>query len=234
MSWILLIKEALKKVAVPLLMELGKVVIGKLGEAPSINNTNKPLDIEQISNDLEELRNFVSKEAKPVFDGINSSVVDYVEECFLEIDEREELLSKYDISMRVTIDRLKYIQRESSSYWQDNLFKRISIDNTKCRLILKLPPGEKKQADIMKFTQEVIKEIVSEQAEILKGQLEDIYTDLEKRVEHSAQRLENKVRNYSQLIDSMDNKDEENFKNVVEKAMLKRDVCSILYGKVGE
>lgn len=234
MSWMLLLKEALKKVAAPLLMELGKVFIGKLGEAPSINNTSKPLDIEQISDALEELRNLACKEAQPLFEKINKSIVDYVEDGFMEIDDRMDLLDKYDISSSDTIGMLRNIQREANSYWQEKLYKRISIDNAKCRSILMLPAGDKKEAEMAQFVQDVIMETMLEQTENLREEMESICSLVEKRVQRSAQKLENIVKDYSLLVDSVDTQDEEKIERIVSNAALKKDICSMVYGKAGE
>lgn len=225
MAWLTVITGILKKIAAPLLMKLGERVIDNIGTTPSLKTADKATDIEEISNSLIELREFVANESRPVFEEINQSVVDYVEYALLTIEDKSDLLDKYSISTKLTIERLRLVQRGLDNFRDERLYRRISLDDAHCRSILMLPPGEKKQADMAEFAQDVILEILTEQAEILQDKLGDFYSDIERQLLRSIQNLETTTQEYRELVASVDAKDEEKFENILGDAFTKVQIA---------
>ena len=228
MVWMTILQAALKKVAAPLLLMLGEKIIGNIGASPSLKTADKAVDVEQLSNALSELRSFVSDQSKPIFQEVNQSIIDYVEDSLLTIDDKSDLLKKYQISTKLTMERLRRIQKGLDEFRESRLYRQISLDNPRCRSILMLPAGEKKQADMAKFSQSVIMEILEEQAKNLQGELEGLYSDMEKQILHSVKNLEATTREYQNLVASIDAKDENRQEELLGNAMAKVTAASIV------
>lgn len=228
MAWLTVLTGILKKIAAPLLMKLGEKVIDNIGSSPSLKTADKATDIEELSNSLNELREFVVSESRPVFEEVNQSIVDYVEDALLTIEDKSDLLAKYSISTKLTMERLRLVQRGLDDFRNDRLYRRISLDDSRCRSILMLPPGEKKQADMAEFAQNVILEILTEQAEILQDKLGGLYTDMERQILRSVQNLEVTAQKYRELVASVDAKDEEKYENLLSAALTKAKAAQII------
>ena len=228
MAWLTILQAALKKIAAPLLLMLGEKIIGNIGASPSLKTADKAVDVEQLSNALSELRSFVSDQSKPIFQEVNQSIIDYVEDTLLTIDDKSDLLKKYQISTKLTMERLRRIQKGLDEFRESKLYRHISLDDSRCRSILMLPAGEKKQADMANFSQSVIMEILEEQAKNLQGELEGLYSDMEKQILHSVKNLEATTREYQNLVASIDAKDENRQEELLGNAMTKVTAASIV------
>ena len=157
--------------ALPFIVELGQKIFGQIGEAPSLNDNSTTADVEQIGNSLHELREQVLQQSRPTLDNANEAIKFYIEEQLFSLEERAELLAKYEISSRSIERQLKAIQQRLNDFWTDEINRRISLDNEECRSILMLPSGAKKSADLEKFTNAVLDETLNEYAERVRAEL---------------------------------------------------------------
>ena len=71
-------------------------------------------------------------------------------------------------------------------------------------------------------------EILEEQAKSLQGELEGLYSDMEKQILHSVKNLEATTREYQNLVASIDAKDENRQEELLGNAMTKVTAASIV------
>ena len=231
MTWMTVLKN-LAMAAIPTIIEFGKKLIGKIGSTPSMNENSSVADIEQISNALYELREHVLQQSQSTIQNANDSFKFYVEEQLFNIEDKSELLAKYEISSRSVERKMQYIQDKLNNFWQDSINRRISLDNEECRSILMLPSGAKKSADIEKFTNEVMSETLNEYADLVRSELGNLYVDFEDDVARSVSRLENTVNKYNEIVKSLDEKDDDKYEQLISKAKTKIFCYDVMLEKV--
>lgn len=220
MLWSTILKK-LATAAIPAIIEFGKKIFDKIISAPEMNDNNTVADIEQIGDALAKLRENILQQSKPAIENANDSLMAYLEEQIFILEDKAEILAKYEISSRSVESKLKDIKRRTADFWQNSLNLKISLDNKRCRQILTMPAGERKSAEMKNFTDEVLSETLKEYAEMLRGELENIYTDFESEVNRSVSRIENTVADYIEVVETLDAKDNDKLEMLLAKANLK-------------
>ena len=220
MLWSTILKK-LATAAIPTIIEFGKKIFDKIISAPEMNDNNTVADIEQIGDALAKLRENILQQSKPAIENANDSLMAYLEEQIFILEDKAEILAKYEISSRSVESKLKDIKRRTADFWQNSLNLKISLDNKRCRQILTMPAGERKSAEMKNFTDEVLSETLKEYAEMLRGELENIYTDFESEVNRSVSRIENTVADYIEVVETLDAKDNDKLEMLLAKANLK-------------
>ncbi len=220
MLWSTILKK-LATAAIPAIIEFGKKIFDKIISAPEMNENNTAADIEQIGDALADLRKHILKQSQPAIESANDSLMSYLEEQIFILDDKAEILAKYEISSRSVESKLQDIKRRAADFWQNNLALKISLDNKRCREILTMPNGERKSVEMQKFTDEVLSETLNEYAEMIRGEVENIYADFEDEVNRSVSRIENTVAEYVEIVESLDAKDDDKVEMLLAKANLK-------------
>ena len=231
MMWSTILKN-LAMAAIPSIIEVGKKFFDKLIDAPQMNQNNTVADIEQISKALGELREHVLNESKPTIGNASDSIMSYLEEQLFTLEDKKDLLAKYEISSRSGEHKLQDINRRLGNFWQNAIYKRISLDNSRCRELLTLPSGEKKNVEFANFTNEVLADTLEEYSELVRGELGKIYVDFEEEVSRSVSKLENSVREYSEMVESLDEKDDDKYEQLIANAQLKVFCYDVIHEKV--
>lgn len=232
MMWSTILKK-LAVAAIPSIIEVGKKFFDKILDAPSMNQKNTVDDIEQISKALGELREHILQESKPVIDNASDSITSYLEEQLFLLEDKKDLLAKYEISSRSVEHKMQEINRRLGNFWHDAIYKKISLDDSQCRAILTLPSGEKKNVELSNFTNKVLSDTLDEYSELVRSELGKIYVDFEDEVSRSVSKLEKSVGEYSQIVQSMDEKDDDKFEMLIANAKLKVFCYDVIFEKVG-
>ena len=233
MMWSTILKN-LAMAAIPSIIEVGKKFFEKIIDAPQMTKKNTFDDIEQISKALGELREHILQESKPTVENASNSIMTYLEEQLFTLEDKKDLLAKYEISSRSVEHKLQDINRRLGNFWNDAIYKKISLDDSQCRAILTLPSGEKKNAELANFTNKVLSETLDEYSELVRKELGKIYVDFEVEVLRSVSRLENSVREYSEIVQSMDEKDDDKFEMLIANAKLKVFCYDVMLAKVSD
>ncbi|MBR1580923.1 MAG: hypothetical protein IJ668_10625 [Selenomonadaceae bacterium] len=221
------------RAAIPFFVEIGQKIFGRLNEAPPLNDNATINDVEQIGNALCELRAQVLEQSRATIDNANDALKFYIEEQLFSLEDRSELLSKYDISSRSVERRMEDIQHRLNAFWKDALNRRISLDDEECRSILMLPTSAKKTAELERFTNAVLDETLEEYAELVRAELSELYVDMEDDLERSLKRVERNVEEYDAIVKSLDAGDNDRFEELIARARVKIACCDAIVEKVG-
>ncbi|MBO6178294.1 MAG: hypothetical protein J6O04_03900 [Selenomonadaceae bacterium] len=225
------------KEAIPFIVGgIGKLIdkfVDNIGNAPSVNDKTDVNDVEQIMEALGGLRKEVLKNSEPIMRQAAEEVESYIDEQLFNLDDKAELLARYNISPAATAKKLKRIGLKAEKFWQDAMYRKISIDNAECRSVLSLPPGGKKEAELQKFTQKVVTESLTEYTNLLKDEMYGIYDDLEYEILKATKELETKANIQNELVLSLEAKDDDKFEEIVANALVKVSCCDIVREKVG-
>lgn len=235
MLWTTVFKQILLDVAAPLIIEAGKALIGQIGESSSMNKKSTINDVEKNNESIVELCNYIKEQSKPMVNQANEAVMKYIEEQISTLESKSELLAKYKISSN-SIERKMYNMKQKldlNKFWNEELDRRISIDNVKCVSILSLPSGAKKTNEINRFANDVMALVFDEYIEILRKELRCLYDDFEEDVARSVSQLEKTVNEYNEVVQSIDSKDDEKYEQLIAKAGLKIICYEAIMEKVG-
>ena len=231
MSWGNILKE-LAKAAIPMIIETVGDFLKKFNAAPQMTETNSVTDIEKISDAVSVLREQVLKQGNRTIQAANDYVVDYVNEQLFDLEDKAALLKKYQISFRDVERRLKKIKNRLGNFWQDAIYKKISLDNPQCRALLKMPAGIEKENATVNFAENVLQSALNEYAEEIAEELGNLYVDLEKDIANSVAQLEKTVQEYEKLLTAVDESDEQKFEKFLADAYEKVFVCEKILAKV--
>ena len=224
----------LVKAAIPFVLELGKKLFEKLGEAPALNEKTTVVDVEQIGNALHDLRAEVLERSQSAIDKANDALKFYVDEQLFGIAERAELLAKYEISSRSIERRMNELQERLTDFRTEYLNRRISLDNEQCRLILSLPSGAKKEAEFEQFINVVIDGMLEEYSARVRAELGKLYDEFESEIVGRLARLEKTVGEYEELVQSLDNRDEDRLEQLIMRSEIQIAACEAVLRKVEE
>ena len=227
MLWMTILKK-LALAAIPTIIDAGKKLLDKISSKPSVNSKSTVTDVEQVNMSLGELREQILAKSQPLIDNANNSLADYLEEQLFLLEDRAELLKRYNISSRSVEYRVEDIKRRTNRFWRDALNLRISLDDSRCREILMMPAGQAKADKISDFTNAVLTQTLDEYAELLRDEIKDLYADMEDEVSRSVSRLENKVNDYTELVNAIDERDDEKFERLISRAQSKIFVCDTI------
>ena len=232
MSIVTVIGQFVKNL-LPYILNFGQQLLDKLKNSPSLDENATVMDVDQIGNAISELRAEVLQRSQPMIDKSNVAIKNYVEEQLFSLEANAALLAKYEISSRSTERQLEGIQQRLAVFWTDALNRRISLDDDRCRSILMLPSGAKKQADLEQFIGEVLEDTFEEYAALVRSELSELYVDLEDNVLRSILRLEREIKDYDELVRAIDAKDDERSEQLLARAALKIECFDAVIGKVG-
>ncbi len=213
---------------------IGKLIdkfVDNIGKSPAVTDKTDVMDVEQIMEALGDLRSEVLRNSEPVIKRASDEVKSYIDEQLFHLEDKAELLKKYNISPVSTAKKLQRIGSKAEYFWQDAMYKKISIDNVSCRSILSLPPGGKKEADLQKFTKDVVAETLREYTNLLNDEMYGIYDDLEHDIQKAIKELEAKAKVQNELATSLEAKDDEKFEEIMATAFTKLSCCDIVAQK---
>ena len=223
MTWMTILGHVIKEVAVPLLLEAGRKIISDMGKSESVNQKSTVDEVAQSSESMLELKNYVQQQSQQQVREANNAVMTYIEQQLTSLEKQSALLSKYNISAKSVQRRMADIKSELDleTFWADELNRRISIDNPQFTSILKLPSGAKKTNEIQRLTNQILSETFDKYFNRLRKKLEEIYNDFEEEVEHTVSQLEKTVAEYNEMVQSLDDKDDDKYEQLIAKAQTK-------------
>ena len=204
----------------------------KITTAPQLKETSTVSDVEKISEAILILREQVLRQGGKTIDAANNYIVDYVNEQLFELESNAEIFKKYQISSHSVKKRLREIKNQLEDFWQDSIYKKISLDNAKCRALLQMSASEDKKIATKNFAENVLQGSLNEYAEKIAEELGNLYVDLEKDISNSVAQLEKTVQQYEKLLTSVDESDEQKFEKFLADAYENFFVCEKILAKV--
>lgn len=230
MSWSNIL-EQLATAAIPMIIETVGDFLKKLSTVSPMTENSSVGDVEKISDSVSILREQVLKQGRKTIDAANDYVVDYVNEQLFELESNAELFKKYQISSHSVKRQLREIKNQLEDFWQDAIYKKISLDNRQCRALLKMSTGAEKEHEIEKFIQAVLDSSLDEYITGITEALGNLYVDLEKDISNSVALLEKTVQDYTKLLNAVDESNEQKYEQLLADAQTKIFCCEMILSK---
>lgn len=164
MSFLQILAPIIKKIPFTI-YDIGKKIFNFIKElnienTPEINQKSSVQDISKMAETLNDIRSNVTQISSPIIQDIKNSVSFYVEELQFLMDNKVDILKKYNFSNRSFDSTLTELSNSIQTFWDKEINKQISFDNAKCRSILALPTGKKKKMKCKHLLQILFKKLL--------------------------------------------------------------------------
>jgi len=198
-------------------------------EAGKTDQTNSLENIERLTQIFTDFKEQVHARAIEVEKAVEGEVGYYVEELHDILDENEEKVIKYGIKTKRIERQIDKISSRVKGVIDNELSKKVSLDNNECREIVKMIPGAKKENAMSDFFSKSVKGALDVCCTEIRSSLEEIYDDVEAEVIGTVDSIQKQA---EQLQNSFSSIDETNYEESAKKQMIEAyflsDVCDIV------
>lgn len=222
-----LVKTVVK--AVKSIFDIFKGTSKEASETDSINDNSSLENIERIIQIFSAFKEQVHVRAVEVENAVMEEVDYYVDELRDLLNDNTDKVDKYGIRIKRIEKQIDKISRKVKGVIDSELSKKISLDNSECKEIVKMIPGAKKEAAMNDFLNSAVKDALDICCTEIHSSIDEIYDDVESEIigaVDAIQRQSEDLKDRYALID-------ENNYEVMAKAQLTdayylSDVCDIV------
>lgn len=180
-------------------------------------DSNDSLDnIERITQIFSDFKEQVHARAVEIEKAAEIEVDYYAEELQDILLENSEKVMKYGIHTRKLEKQIEKISKRVKGTIDNELSKKVSLDNAECREIIKMIPGSKKEAAMADFLTRTVSGSLDVCCSELHSTLNEIYDDVEIEIIGSVETIQKQI---EQLQESFAAIDENNYEETVKKQM---------------
>lgn len=195
-------------------------------DTEKIDEHSSPQDINQISIALSDIRAYTVQISNPIINKVKDDITSYTEELLMIMQDKSNIVNRY--TCRVFERDVKDLSNDIEQYWQNEMYKKISLDNIECLNILKMPAGNRKQDAMQEFVSKVLKDTAASYTVHISKSLAQIYDDFEMNIEENLRGIEKSLHSYQQMNISLDNEDLISYEQQIANA----DIKVFLYDRV--
>lgn len=192
---------------------------GKTDQSESLEN------IERVSEIFSDFKDQVHTQADAVEKAVEDEVNYYVEEL-KDILDSNESIKKYGIRIKRIEKQIDRVLSGVKGTIDNELSKKISLDNIECKEIVKMIPGSKKESAMSNFFKRSVEEALDTCCLEIKSDLEEIYDEIEEELMGTVDSIQ---RQNEQLLNSLSSIDESNYEETAKSQMIEAyylvDIC---------
>ena len=152
------------------------------GKIESINNNSTLENIDRITQVCSGFKQQAHSKLIEVENLICDEINHYIEEFYFILEENEERTNKYHIRTNLIKREIDKIASRVKGTIDIELSKKISLDNSECKSIMKMIPGSKKETAMNSFLNAAVKQSLEECCKQIRSSLDEIYEDIETEV----------------------------------------------------
>lgn len=197
-----------------------------INDTEKIDKNSSTQDINQISIALSDIRSYTIQISNSVINKVKDDVTSYTEELLMIIQDKSSIVNRY--TYRAFERDVKELSSDIEQYWQNEMYKKISLDNIECLNILKMPAGNRKQDAMQEFVSKVLKDTAASYTVHISKSLAQIYDDFEMNIEENLRNIGKTLHSYQQMNISLDNEDLISYEQQIANA----DIKVFLYNKI--
>lgn len=220
------INKKIIKGIIDVIMKLFEKIAKKTGETDSVNDNSSPENMERITDIFTEFKGQAHTKAVEIEHAVTREVNYYVEELHNILDANADKVNKYNIHIKRIERQIDKIASGVNGTIDNELLKKISLDNTECKEIVKMIPGTKKEDAMCTFLNRSVSSALESCCKEIRNSLEEIYEDVETEVLGTVDTIQ---RQNELLQESLAAVDENDYEVTAKKQMVKAyymvDVC---------
>lgn len=205
------------------------------GDTNSITDDSSLENIDKIVELFSGFKEQVHSRSVEIERNILDEISFYLDEIKQMLIDNQNLSEKYGIKVERIERKIDRIIPHMSGIIDFELSKRISLDNVKCKNIMKMIPGEKKEEELRTFLNESINQSIVVYCENLKDNLADIYEEVTDEIAGRVEAIQKSCEIQMKKIEEID---AENYTEQAVKLMSDSyyiiDACLIVDGIMAE
>lgn len=198
-------------------------------ETGKIDQTDSLENIEHLIQIFTDFKEQVHLRATEVEKAVEGEVSYYVEELYEILNQNEDKVIKYDIRIKRIKRQIDKIMSKVKGTIDNEMSKKVSLDNSECKEIIKLIPGVKKETAMADFFDRSIKYALNACCADMYSRLEEIYDDVEMELVGSIDSIKRQI---EQLKNTFSSIDEENYEEYAKMQMIEAyylsEVCDLV------
>lgn len=198
-------------------------------EAGKTDHTDSLENIERITQIFTDFKEQVHARAVEIEKAVEAEVGYYVEELHDILEKNEEKVTRYGIRTKRIERQIDKIASRVKGIIDSELSKKVSLDNTECREIVKMIPGAKKESAMSDFFSKSVKGALDLCCAEIHSSLDEIYDDVETEVIGTVASIQKQA---EQLQSTFLSIDETNYEETAKKQMIEayylKDVCDMV------
>lgn len=198
----------------------------KTGETDSVNDNSSLDNIDRITNIFTDFKGQAHTKAVEIENAVAKEVDYYVEELHDMLDANADKVEKYNIHTKRIERQIDKIASKINGTIDNELCKKVSLDNTECKEIVKMIPGSKKEEAMNTFLDQSVNSALESCCKEIRNSLEEIYEDVETEVLGAVDTIQ---KQNELLKESLASVDENNYEVTAKEQMVEAyymiDVC---------
>lgn len=220
--------DVLTKIIPEIIMKIIDVAAQDASKVDSINDNSSLSNIDHIFKIFEEFRKSAKQSYEKVENVMKSEVSYWVDAVTKTVTDKESISEKYGINIGYIKKRMKEILEGINGAVDFELSKNVSLDNYKCREIMKMPSGDKRQEEMQIFLNDSIHSSINSCCEKIKTALLDALSEISEEMTGAVEEIQ-KHSEYSlnQLRKIAEDNYDEITAKVINQAYCVIDVCTI-------
>lgn len=215
--------------AIKIIKTLAGILKRTSEEAGKTEGNDSLENIERITQIFEDFKEQVHSRALEVEKAVEGEVNYYVEELHDILFEHNEKVTKYGIHIKRIERQIDKISSRVKGTIDNELSKRVSLNNAECKEIIKMIPGTKKESAMSDFFSKSVAGALDVCCTYIHSSLDEIYDDVEAEVVGAVEAIQKQT---EQLQGSFSAIDEKNYEETAKKQMVDayflNDVCDLV------
>ena len=210
------------------------VITGQDEKQAAIANQKSVNPQKSTVDEMAELNKLLAEYRKGISDAAESMESEMIVECSMMLEDIMDVFTESNQHLKVmrsdSVERkFKRVAKDLKGTFAEYVQKRISLDDTECVKILKLPAGELKNQRLQEMKQRVFVEASNEIVKRIKDAVEDFSDTVEDafndHLDRAEEQLHERTESFEELSRITEN-DTESVENVMLKANYLLAVCS--------
>ena len=210
------------------------VITGQDEKQAAIANQKSVNPQKSTVDEMAELNKLLAEYRKGISDAAESMEREMIVECSMMLEDIMDVFTESNQHLKVmrsdSVERkFKRVAKDLKGTFAEYVQKRISLDDTECVKILKLPAGELKNQRLQEMKQRVFVEASNEIVKRIKDAVEDFSDTVEDafndHLDRAEEQLHERTESFEELSRITEN-DTESVENVMLKANYLLAVCS--------
>lgn len=182
------------------------------GNTKSTAEDSSPETIEQIADIFWEFKKQVRIKTEEIENIFKQEVESYLEEVKDILIDNQDVTDKYEIRMNRIERQINQIIPKMIGVIDLELNKKVSLDNSECRNIMKMLPGRKKEEALDTFLSKSLEETLENCCTNLRKNLKEIDEEVNENIVGTIESIKNTIENQKQQLQNI------NSENYVEKS----------------
>lgn len=198
-------------------------------DADSINDNSSLENIDRITEIFSDFKEQVCLRSTEIEKAITEEVRFYLDEIKQLLIENQKMAEKYNIRVNIIERKINRILPHLEGIIGHEVSKKISLDNTECKNIMKMIPGEKKEKALQKLLNDAIQNALNVCCLNIKERLEEIFEGVDDEI---LEKINSIKENNDFQLKQLEEIDADNFTETAAKTMGKAyfwiDACMIV------